>query len=90
METQGHDSVLAKLKQEQEHFESIKKSLIVDPAYKDRYVAILNKQVVDADSNEMDLVERISSQIPNEIVFIGLVSNEDPHVDLPSPEVVEI
>jgi len=80
------DGDSAKLAEEAAYFRSIVKRLLNDTKYRDAFVAIKDRKIIDSDQDEMSLVERICQANPNEVVFIGRVAVETPTFDVSSPE----
>ena len=67
-------------------FDRVKGRLLKDPAYEEKWVAVAGKKVVDADADEITLVERVARAYPKAAIFIGKVSLETPTYELSSPE----
>lgn len=60
------------------------------PKYEGDYVAIHGGEVVDHDASEMDLVTRIQSRFPGEIVHIRFVTSKpEPELQFRSPRFVD-
>lgn len=58
--------------------------------YEGEYVAILGGEVVDHDVNEMELVARIQSRFPDDIVHIRLVTQKlQPELRFRSPRFID-
>lgn len=60
--------------------------LIQDPRYQGRYVAIAEDKIVDDDSDEFVLAERVAQTLPNMNIFIGCVTDDVNEVVFSSPE----
>jgi hypothetical protein len=67
-------------------FETIKGSLLQNPSFLGRYVAIKEKNVIDSDINDIRLARRIQQQFPGEVVVILKVEKHSPIIEIPSPE----
>ncbi len=81
------DADTAKWREELAFFDGIREELAKDERYCGKYVAVKDKQVIDADVDEVRLTERIDEKFPDDVVLIAGVGPEDPVVELPSPEV---
>ena len=66
-----------------------KKTLVDDPKYKDKYVAIKDMKVIDLDDDEFALAKRINRKYPKDVVLIGKVGDEEPEVYLRSPKLCD-
>jgi len=53
------------------------------PTYRDRYVAVHNGQVVDADTDDIALVRRVHGKIGYVPIHVGLVTDRSPVVRIP-------
>ena len=81
------DRELAALLDEEAAFEKLRPSLRADERYRDKFVAVLRHAVVDCDLDKFRLVRRISTLFPNDVLFVAHVQQDEPPVDLPSPEI---
>ncbi|MEX0726586.1 MAG: hypothetical protein WD065_09980 [Planctomycetaceae bacterium] len=70
-----------------DYFESIRSSLWQDKTYRQKYVAIRHRAVIDTDDDKFELFERISRQHAADVVFIAKVQRESQVVEVPSPEI---
>ncbi len=68
-------------------FNSIKRELLKNKAYRNQFVAIKDKRVVDFDLDNFRLVKRINKEYPNEVVLVAKVEIGVPAAEIPSPEV---
>lgn len=71
---------------ERDSFLRMKQRLLNDQAYLDRYVAIINGNVADSDTDKSVLVERVYTKFGYIPLYIGKVTNEQKRYRrLPSP-----
>lgn len=67
-------------------FERLLPSLLDNPVYQGRFVAVTSDGIVDCGDDECDLAERVASNCLGVPVYIGRVQVELPEVILSSPE----
>ena len=65
-------------------FEQIKPSLVKNPGFIGKYVAIVNNEIVDSDSNEETLVKRVYQKFGYIYTYIGFISEKAKPVRIPS------
>jgi len=53
------------------YFYEIKQTLENDPKYREKFVAVRNRRIIDTDSNELELVKRVITKIGNVDFFVG-------------------
>lgn len=70
---------LEKLKGEKEYLNSIRHDLIKDSKYANKYVAIINKKIVDIDDDDFVLDARVREKFGNEVILIERLDNEQEH-----------
>ncbi len=68
---------------EVQFFERMRKKLWENPEYREKYVAIRQKKIIDVGTNQFDLARKWSKQLPGKIVLITKVELEPPPVNLP-------
>jgi len=71
---------------ERSAFLKLKKKLIEDPNYSDRYVAIVGGSVVDTDRDKIILAKRVYSKHGYIPMYIGKVTEKERILEYPSPE----
>lgn len=76
-----------KWKEELEFFNSIKRELLEDKTYRNKFVAIKDKKLIDSDIDNLRLVKRVNEKYRNEVVLIVKVEIGSPVAEIPSPEV---
>lgn len=81
------DAFEIQLDVEAAYFQRIKPSLLSDPVFRGRFVAIHDKRIIDVDDDEFALAERACAQVPDVPIFIGKVVSEEPVIEMSSPEV---
>ncbi|MCE9553608.1 MAG: hypothetical protein K8T91_09590 [Planctomycetes bacterium] len=81
------DHEMAAWLREQAAFDELRPSLSQDDRYRDKYVAIHERAVVDCDVDKFQLVRRLMKNFPDDIFFVGHASIDEPLVDLPSLEI---
>ena len=86
MTTNTSDPEMSKWAEELAFFNSIQEDLLTDKAYKNKYVAIKDKKLIDSDADDFRLVERIDSKYPNDVVLVVKVEADVPIAEIPSPE----
>lgn len=72
---------------EQAAFDELRPSLSQDERYRNKYVAIHDRAVVDCDVDKFQLVRRLMKKFPDDVFFVGHASKDEPPVDLPSLEI---
>ena len=65
-------------------FEKIKPSLLENPLYKNKFVAIVKNEVVDSDQDEEKLAKRIYDKLGYIPMYIGYVSEKTRPAKIPS------
>ena len=68
-------------------FNSVRKELLNDKTYKNKFVAIKNSKIIDSDLDNFRLVKRINKKYPNEVVLVVKVQVGFPVAEISSPEV---
>lgn len=58
-------------------FQSLKDGLSKDPNFKGKYVAVLNANIVDSDSNKISLLKKIYQKYGSVPVLIEKIDNEE-------------
>lgn len=71
---------------EKKSFAELKETLLTDPNYLNKYVALVKGRVVDTDYDDSILAERVYKKFGYIPLFIGKITREDRVVELPSPE----
>jgi hypothetical protein len=71
---------------EKNSFAKLKETLLRDPNYLNRYVAIVDGKVVDSDYDDSILTERLYKKFGYIPLFIGKITPKRRVVELPSPE----
>jgi hypothetical protein len=77
------------LKSQMKYFESIKKQLLADPKYREKFIAIKDKSVIGMGEDELELVEQVQLANPGQVILVKRVTEEGNAVELPSVEVIE-
>jgi hypothetical protein len=67
-------------------FLRLKKKLIGDANYSDKYVAIVGGRMVDSDSDKILLANRVYSKFGYIAMYIGKVTRKERILEYPSPE----
>ncbi len=67
-------------------FLEMRPALLRTPKYVDKYVAVVDGEVADSDKDKVTLAKRIYSRRGYIPMYIGKVSKEERHWELPSPE----
>jgi hypothetical protein len=78
---------LAGLRSDAEYFESLKKKLLARPDFEDRYVAVLQRQMVGTDSDELALFKRVTAKYGDVPFYIGRVERRPRVKRMRSPRV---
>jgi hypothetical protein len=63
-----------------------KQELLNDPAYRNKFVAVVDGKVVDSDYNDGALAERMYRKFGYIPLYIGKIATEEETFDVPSPE----
>jgi len=71
---------------EKNSFVKLKEILLSDPAYLNKYVAVVDGKVVDSDYDDSVLAERVYEGFGYIPLFIGKITRQKRVVELPSPE----
>ncbi len=77
------------LKRQLKYYESIKKQLLVDPKYREKFVAIKDESIIGAGEDELGLVEQMQLANPGQVILVKMVTERASAVELPSIEVIE-
>jgi hypothetical protein len=85
-ESERNDPLIQEWIRQRREYYALLPQLQNDPRYRDRYVAILNGEVIDDDADELELMHRISKNNPQTVVFVGAASGEVRTVEMPSWE----
>lgn len=67
-------------------FNSMKSKLLQDKRYRDKFVAIKGKEIIDSDIDDFRLVKRIDEGYPNDVVLVIKVAEKISVAEIPSPE----
>jgi len=78
--------VMRQLHAERGAYLRMKARLLADPRYDEKFVAILNAEVIDADSDERELVRRVYANHGYVVVYVEKVRGESRILEVPSPE----
>jgi len=78
-----HD--LSVWRSEVSYFEKVRPQLWKDTRYRNKYVAIRCRRVIDADDNKFVLARRMAERFPDDVVLIAKVQLRAPVVQLRSP-----
>ena len=81
------DAQMAAWTEERARFQRILPDLWRDERYRNRYVAVRQGEVVDADDDKMALARRLVRRFPRQSVFVGAVRRQQREAEMPSPEV---
>ena len=68
-------------------FNSTKKDLLENKSFRNKFVAIKDKKLIDVDIDKFRLVKRVSEKHPNGVVLIAKVEMGVAVAEIPSPEV---
>ena len=71
---------------ERASFLKLKKKLIGDPNYSDKYVAVVGGKIVDTDRDKIPLAKRVYSKHGYVPMYIGKVTETERTLEYPSPE----
>jgi len=71
---------------ERASFFKMKKKLIGDPNYSDKYVAVVRGKIVDTDRDKILLARRVYSKHGYIPMYIGKVTETERTLEYPSPE----
>ena len=71
------------------YYESIKKQLLADPKYREKFVAIKDESIIGVGEDELGLVEQMQLVNPGQVILVKMVTEHAPAVELPSIEVIE-
>lgn len=80
------NEVIRHLYAERDAYLRMKAKLLADPRYADKFVAVLKGEVVDADSDERELVRRVYGNYGYVVVYVEKVQEEKRILEIPSPE----
>ncbi len=67
-------------------FLKLKKKLIGDPNYSDKYVAVVGGKIVDTDRDKILLAKRVYSRHGYIPMYVGKVTETEKILEYPSPE----
>ena len=81
-------TTVVKFEKEKLAFYKLKSLLLNDKRYYGKFVAIVNEQMVDFDSDKIALAKRVYSNKGYVPMYIGKVIEEEPILELPSPELL--
>jgi len=76
-----------KWKEELDFFNSIKRKLLEDETYRNKFVAIKDKRLIDYDIDNFRLAKRVNEKYRNEVVLIIKAEISMPVAEIPSPEI---
>ena len=85
-ESTNQGSLDARFETGRSSFLRVRPILIQDPQFQGQYAAIAKDNVIDADSDEVKLAERVAKSLPSIPIFIGCVTDSEDEVVLSSPE----
>jgi hypothetical protein len=71
---------------ERTSFLKLKKKLIGDPNYSDKYVAVVGGKIVDTDRDKILLAKRVYSKHGYIPMYVGKVTETERTLEYPSPE----
>ncbi len=71
---------------ERASFFKLKKKLIGDPNYSDKYVAVVGGKIVDTDRDKIPLAKRVYGKHGYIPMYIGKVTETETILEYPSPE----
>jgi hypothetical protein len=71
---------------EKQAFQKLKPSLLKNPKYKDKFVAIAGGNVVDSDTDKIALVKRVFASRGYAPIYVAKVTTKERVIELPSPE----
>ena len=83
---EGWDENMRKWRQELEHFERLRSTLLKDRTLRQKFVAIHGGKVVDNDADEFALAKRVFRAFADQVVLIARVEPATRIVEMPSPE----
>jgi hypothetical protein len=81
------DWEFSKWREELDFFNSMKKKLLKDKVYRNKFVAIKDKKLIDSDIDNFRLVKRVNKKYHNDVVLIVKVEKGIRMAEIPSPEV---
>lgn len=82
------DLEFKKWEEEIRFFNSIKRKLLEDKVYRNKFVAIKDKKLIDSDIDNFRLVKRINKKYPNEVVLVVRVEMGMRVAKIPSPRIM--
>jgi len=71
---------------ERDAYLRMRTKLLADPRYAGKFVSVLRAEVVDADSDERELVRRVYGKYGYVVVYVEKVQEEKRIPEIPSPE----
>lgn len=81
------DADMQSWRDDADYFESMRLSLCKDEAYRGKYIALRQQDIIDSDDDKFALVQRVRQQLPDDVVFVAKVQMETAVVEVPSPEI---
>ncbi len=78
-------NLLGKVERERRAFLAMKRTLLQNESLKGKYVAIIDGQVVDSDTDDEELVARIYRRYGYRPMYIGLVTKTREQAFMPTP-----
>ena len=84
--TGEEDLELKKWEDDLGYFQAMKARLLTDGTYRDKYIAIRDKKIIDSDVDHFRLARRVNEQYPYQAVLIARVEPDERVAEIPSPE----
>jgi hypothetical protein len=84
--TSNVPSELDNFKEDEQTFLEMRDDLVKNPTYRGKFVAILDKKLIDVDSNEGVLAERCYRKWGYKPIYIAKVERIKRTINLPSPQ----
>ena len=78
---------ILRIESEREAFLKIKESLLGDPGYRGKYVAILGGKVIGCDEDRSELARKVYKELGYAPIYFDKVAPGERVVEVPSPEV---
>lgn len=85
--SESESTKLQKWREELDYFKSKKAEWLENQEYRDKYIALKDKMIVDSDVDNFDLVRRIRAKYPEEVVLIAKVTKDVRQLKLRSPKI---
>lgn len=76
-------------KEQLEYFKSIRRKLLQDPQYKNKYIAICDKEIISTGLDKFKLYIDAHQKYPNKQVLIVIVEPEERVVRIDTPRIVK-